>query len=69
MPESQNNGAISDTDVTELWGFRDKSILAGDLSAKHPVWNSQVSNPWGLKLLELFLNDNFQIWTLQCPTY
>jgi hypothetical protein len=42
----------SDTDITELLGFRNKSMLAGDLNAKHAVWNSQVSNPSGLKLLE-----------------
>jgi hypothetical protein len=43
----------SDTDITELWGFRSKSILAGDLNASHSVWNCQVSNHSGLKLLEL----------------
>jgi hypothetical protein len=26
----------SGTDITELLGFRNKSILAGDLNAKHP---------------------------------
>jgi hypothetical protein len=44
----------SDTDITELLGFRNKSILAGDLNAKHPVWISKVSYPSGLKLLESF---------------
>jgi exonuclease III len=40
-----------DTDNTELLGFRNKSILAGDLNAKHTVWNSRNSDPSGLKLL------------------
>jgi hypothetical protein len=32
----------SDTDITELLGFRNKSIFAGDLKAKHSVWNCKV---------------------------
>jgi hypothetical protein len=48
-----------ETNITELLGFRNKSILAGDLKAKHPVWNSKVSKPSGLKLLELFIS-NFE---------
>jgi hypothetical protein len=46
--------ALSDADITELLSFRRKSILAGDLNAKHPFWNSAVSNPSGEKLLALF---------------
>jgi hypothetical protein len=37
----------NDTDITELFSFRHKCILAGDLNAKHPSWNSAVSNPSG----------------------
>jgi hypothetical protein len=59
----------SDTDITVLLGLRNKSILAGDLNAKHLVWNSKVSNPSGLKLLELFVNSNFKISSPQCPTH
>jgi hypothetical protein len=58
-----------DADVTELLNLRMKSILAGDLNAKHPVWNSQVSNPSGLKLLDLFVNCNFEILVPQHPTH
>jgi hypothetical protein len=43
------------TDITELLDFRNKSIRAGDLNAKHPVWNRKVSKPSGLKLLEILL--------------
>jgi hypothetical protein len=57
-----------DTDIAELLGFRNKSILAGDLNAKHPVWNSTLSNPSGLKLLELFVSPNCEISTPQCST-
>jgi hypothetical protein len=46
--------AWSDADITELLSFRRKSILAGDLNAKHPFWNSAVSNSSGEKLLSLF---------------
>jgi hypothetical protein len=48
----------SDTDITQILGIRNKSILAGDLNAKHPVWNSNVSNLSALKLLELFVTSN-----------
>jgi hypothetical protein len=52
----------ADTDITELLGFRRKSILAGDLNAKkHHVWNSKVSDPSGLKPLEVFVSSNFEI--------
>jgi hypothetical protein len=36
--------AWSDADVINLLNLRKKSLLAGDLNAKSPVWNSQVSN-------------------------
>jgi hypothetical protein len=57
------------TDVTELLGFRDKSILADGLNAKHPAWNSKVSDPSGLKLLGLFVSSNFEISTPQCSMH
>jgi hypothetical protein len=45
--------AWNDADIIELLSVRQKSLLAGDLNAKHPLWNSVVSNPSGLKLLNL----------------
>jgi hypothetical protein len=59
----------SDTDIIELFGFRNKSILAGDLDAKHPVWNSRVSTPSDLKLLELFVSSDFEISASQCSMH
>jgi hypothetical protein len=59
----------SDADITELLSFRTKSILAGDLNAKNPVWNSRASNPSGLMLLDLFINSNFDISAPQRPTH
>jgi hypothetical protein len=44
--------AWRDADITELLSLRTKSILAGDLNSKHPVWNSNVAKPSGLKLLD-----------------
>jgi hypothetical protein len=58
-----------DADIIELLNLRTQSILAGDLNAKNPVWNSQVSNPSTLKLLDLFLNCNFEISAPQHPTH
>jgi hypothetical protein len=45
--------AWNDADIIEVLSFRRKSLLAGDLNAKHPFWNSIVSNPSGSKLLNL----------------
>jgi hypothetical protein len=42
--------------------------LAGDLTAKHPFWNSSISNPSGVELLELFHKNEFEISAPQCPT-
>jgi hypothetical protein len=44
------------TDITELLGFRNKSIMAGDT-----VQNIKVPNPSRLKLLALFVCCNFEI--------
>jgi hypothetical protein len=43
--------------------------LAGDLNAKHLSWNSAVSNPSGVKLLQLFDTNDFEISAAQCPTH
>jgi hypothetical protein len=59
----------SDADINELLSFRHKSILAGDLNAKHPFWNSAVSNPSGEELLRLFDANEFEISAPQCPTH
>jgi hypothetical protein len=45
--------AWNDVDTTKLLSFRRKSLLAGDLNAKHQFWHSIVSNPSGVKLLNL----------------
>jgi hypothetical protein len=43
--------------------------LAGDLNAKHPFWNSAVSNSSGEKLLKLFDVSEFKISAPQYPTH
>lgn len=44
----------SDTDITELLGTKNKTILADDLNSEHPVWNINVSNTSCLQLLGVF---------------
>jgi hypothetical protein len=61
--------AWSDADTSELLNFRHKSVLAGVPNAKHPFWNSAVSNPTGEKLSELFDSSEFEISAPQCPTH
>jgi hypothetical protein len=43
--------------------------LAGYLNAKHPFWNSTVSNPSGEKLMALFDLTEFEISAPKCPTH
>jgi hypothetical protein len=54
----------NNTDILKLLGFKGKIILAGDLNAKHPFWNS---NPSGEELLGLELE--FEISAPHCPTH
>jgi hypothetical protein len=56
-------------DITQLLCFRKKCILAGDLNAKHPFWNSRVSKLSGEKLLNFFDLDDFEISAPQCPAH
>jgi exonuclease III len=51
----------SDADISELLSLGHKCILAGDLNAKHPSWNSTVSKPSGKKLLQVFDGSDFEI--------
>jgi hypothetical protein len=51
----------SDADIAELLSRRYNCILAGDLNANHPSWNSTVSNSSGEKLLQLFDASDFEI--------
>jgi len=60
--------AGSDADIMQLLTLRRKAVLAGDLNAKNPFWNSAVSNPSGEKLLDLFDNE-FEISAPQSPTH
>jgi hypothetical protein len=46
-----------------------KSLLAKDLNAKHPFWNSIVSKPSGAKVLNLLHINGFEILAQQCCTH
>jgi hypothetical protein len=61
--------AWRDADITELLNLRTKSIWACDLNAKHLVWNNKVSNPLGLKFLDLCVNCHFEISAQQHQTH
>jgi hypothetical protein len=58
-----------DADIIELLPLRNNTVLAGDLNAKHPVWNSQVSNWSDMILLNLQGNSDFQITEPRYPTH
>jgi hypothetical protein len=58
-----------DADVIELLSFRHRSILVGDLNVKHPFFNNAISTLLGVKLLDLFDVNSFEISAPQCPTH
>jgi hypothetical protein len=58
-----------DTDINEILSLRNKTVLAGDLNAKDPVWNSQISNRSGKRLLNLQDNSDFQLSAPRYPTH
>jgi hypothetical protein len=60
--------AGNDAGIIELLSFRHKLLLAGDLNAEHPFWNSVVSNPSGTKLLNSQHINEFEISAPQCLT-
>jgi hypothetical protein len=61
--------AWSKSVVIGLLNFKNKSRLAGNLSAKNPVWNSQVSNLSGMIQLNLQDKKDFKISAPQFPTH
>jgi hypothetical protein len=61
--------AWSNGDITEILSFRHMSILASDLYAKHPFWNSTVSEPSGEKQLGLFDINAVGMSAPECPTH
>jgi hypothetical protein len=61
--------AWGDADIIEHLGFRHKSLLEGDLNAEHPFWNSIVSSPLGMKLLNLLHKNEIKISAPQCPSH
>jgi exonuclease III len=61
--------AWNDAEIAEFLSFRDKTLLAGDLNAKHQFWNAVLSKPSGAKLLNLLHINEFEISALQCPTH
>jgi hypothetical protein len=43
------------SNITKLLSFRNKSISVGDLNAKHPCWNSALSNSSCEKFCNCFM--------------
>jgi hypothetical protein len=55
-------------DINDLLILRNKTVLAGDLNSKYPVWNSQISIKSVTNLLNLQDNTDFQISAPRYPT-
>ncbi|GJQ65865.1 hypothetical protein Trydic_g3967 [Trypoxylus dichotomus] len=50
------NKLMLESDLSEIFSTRRATILAGDLNAKHPTWNSRLTNASG-KCLRRFADD------------
>jgi hypothetical protein len=56
-------------DILKHLRIERKTVFAGDRNAKHSFWNSSVSNPSSVELLELFHKNEFEISAPQCSTH
>jgi len=56
-------------DIDNLLDFDHPTILAGDMNAKHPFWNSRRTNATGLTLLNHMEENNYFIFTPDTPTH
>jgi hypothetical protein len=64
-PKSSGH-AWNDADIIALFILTHKLLLAGDLIAKYPFWNSVASNLSGAKILNLLHINQFEISASQC---
>lgn len=62
------NNAIRD-DLNSIFGLSDSVILAGDLNAKHPAWNSSTTNPRGKVVFDLCSTLSFDVIAPMHPTH
>lgn len=56
-------------DLRALLDLSDSVLLAGDLNAKHPAWNSRLSNPRGNIIYNLCCSLNFDVIAPMHPTH
>jgi hypothetical protein len=62
--------AWNDADIIKLLSFRHKLLLAGDLNAKYPFWNSGFPTLQAPNYLIYCIRINeFEISASQCPTH
>lgn len=60
---------LDTSDITALLGMKSPAILAGDLNAKHPAWNSSVSNARGNELYRFATNNDVVVVAPDEPTH
>lgn len=60
---------LLDTDMDELLSAAQPTILAGDFNAKHPSWNSRVTNTSGRALRTYADNNNLAVYGPDEPTF
>ncbi|XP_045466777.1 uncharacterized protein LOC123675461 [Harmonia axyridis] len=65
---SPNNG-LEEADVKNFFRTKKPTIIAGDLNAKHPDWNSRKTNPQGTKLRAIADKYNLLVLGPEDPTH
>lgn len=63
------NHALDPLDLTELTTGSDWFIAAGDFNAKHPLWNSRLTNTAGTVLYQHAQNSDYSIIAPDTPTH
>lgn len=62
-------GQLIAQDLHNILAPNGKTFIGGDWNAKHPTWNSRVTNPRGLQLHQLEQDLDLEIWGPVDPTH
>ena len=68
-PSNSVDPVLLQNDLSALLGLSDSVILAGDLNAKHPAWNSNTTTTRGRIVFNLCATLNFDVVAPMSPTH
>lgn len=68
-PMPQKRIKIADLNTIIGWAGTTPILIAGDLNAKHPIWNSRIQNQNGVILRQHYEQHGYQIRATEEPTH